>query len=68
MTKNDVISADDHKATFEILAYSFLDDIVQLFTFLLFVNHEFLLQLDLKEFKTKNKSSSSSHVFLRIAR
>ena len=49
MAQNDMIRADDHQATFKILANALFNHVVQLFTFLLLVNHEFLLQLDLKK-------------------
>lgn len=67
MTQNDVVGTNYHKAAFEILADFFLDDIVQLFAFLLLANHEFFLQLDLEE-SNNNKTSSSGHIFLRNAR
>lgn len=47
MAENDVIRTDDHETAFEILVDFLLDDIMQMFPFLLFVDHEFLLQLDL---------------------
>lgn len=50
MAENDMVGADDHKTALEILTDSFLENIMQLFTFLLFVDHQFLLQLDLDIF------------------
>jgi hypothetical protein len=67
VTQNDVVGTNGHKVAFEILADFFLDDIVQLFAFLLLVNHEFFLQLDLEE-SNNNKTPSSGHIFLCIAR
>lgn len=52
MAKNNVVSADNHKAAFKVLVDFFLDDIVQMFAFLLFVDHELFLQLDLEIPKT----------------
>ena len=51
MAQDDVISADDHETTFKVLADAFFDDVMQLFAFLLLINHQFFLKLNL-EFKT----------------
>ena len=47
MTENDVIGADDHQTAFKVLVDALLDDVMQMFTFLLLVNHQLFLQLNL---------------------
>ena len=47
VAQNDVISADDHETALEVLADSFLDDVMQLLAFLLLVNHQFFVKLNL---------------------
>jgi hypothetical protein len=48
MAQDDMISADDHETTFKVLADTLFDDVMQLFAFLLLINHQFLLKLNLE--------------------